>query len=63
MNPCEHVYCTSCIHGEENLKRIDDNCEPEDSESCDKNCPCYGCYCYYPVDSQPFEVRPKYIKK
>ncbi len=63
MNPCEHVYCTKCIHGEETLKRMESKCIPEDIELCDNNCPCYGCYCYYPEDSTTFENRPNYIKK
>ena len=50
-----HVYCTNCIHIQYNLDCIKNSGD----NACDC-CPCNGCACADPEDSERFEERYNY---
>lgn len=59
MDKNEHVYCTNCIHFDDNLECLNNDYHLE-KEHC-KNCKCNGCECGDLEDSAAFEFRPKYV--
>lgn len=62
MDKDTHVYCTNCIHFEDNLKCIEEGyfLNNPDKKQCG-NCKCIVCDCLNPEDSAPFSKRPNYI--
>jgi len=55
----EHVYCTNCVHFDDNLKCLNDNSLL--TGKCEK-CNCKDCDCGDLEDSMTFEFRPNYIR-